>query len=80
MTNQTKLSIQHSSKTYLFIWQMSSVLQYHILMCVQASRISLHDIFVKMYAKYSLRLVVMMALATTGMIGIDEVSYYYDKL
>ena len=32
-----------------------------------------------MYAKYLLRLVVMMALATTGMIGIEGFSYYHDK-
>ena len=49
-------------------------------MGVQAIRISIQDIFLKMYAKYLLRLVVMMALATTGMIDIEGVSYYYDKL
>ena len=32
-----------------------------------------------MYAKYLLRLVVMMALAATGMVGIEGLSYNYDK-
>ena len=48
-------------------------------MGVQAIRISIQDIFLKMYAKYLLRLLVMMALAATGMVGIEGLSYYYDK-
>ena len=32
-----------------------------------------------MYAKYLLRLVVVMALAATGMVGIEGLSYNYDK-
>ena len=32
-----------------------------------------------MYKKYLLRLVVMMVLATTGMVGVGGFSYYYDK-